>query len=47
MIAIGWVGSARLVRGQVLQLKNQEYVLAAKKLGASHMRVIFRHLIPN
>jgi oligopeptide transport system permease protein len=47
MIAIGWVGSARLVRGQVLQLKNQEYVLAAKKLGASHARVIFRHLIPN
>jgi oligopeptide transport system permease protein len=47
MIAIGWVGSARLVRGQVLQLKNQEYVMAAKKLGASHARVIFRHLIPN
>jgi oligopeptide transport system permease protein len=47
MIAVGWVGSARLVRGQVLQLKNQEYVLAAKKLGASHTRVIFRHLIPN
>ena len=47
MIAIGWVGSARLVRGQVLQLKNQEYVLAAKKLGASHARIIFRHLIPN
>ena len=47
MIAVGWVGSARLVRGQVLQLNNQEYVLAAKKLGASHMRVIFRHLIPN
>jgi oligopeptide transport system permease protein len=47
MIAVGWVGSARLVRGQILQLKNQEYVLAAKKLGASHTRVIFRHLIPN
>jgi oligopeptide transport system permease protein len=47
MIAIGWVGSARLVRGQLLQLKNQEYVLAAKKLGASHARIIFRHLIPN
>lgn len=47
MIAIGWVGSARLVRGQVLQLKNQEYVQAARKLGASHARIIFRHLIPN
>jgi oligopeptide transport system permease protein len=47
MITIGWVGSARLVRGQVLQLKNQEYVLAAKKLGASHARIILSHLIPN
>lgn len=47
MIIIGWVGSARLVRGQVLQLKNQEYVLAARKLGASDTRIIFRHLIPN
>ena len=47
MIIIGWVGSARLVRGQVLQLKNQEYVLAARKLGASDSRIIFRHLIPN
>jgi oligopeptide transport system permease protein len=47
MIIIGWVGSARLVRGQVLQLKNCEYVLAARKLGASDARIIFRHLIPN
>ena len=47
MILIGWVGSARLVRGQVLQLKNQEYILAARKLGASDARIIFRHLIPN
>ena len=47
MIIIGWVGSARLVRGQILQLKNQEYVLAARKLGASDTRIIFRHLIPN
>jgi len=47
MITIGWVGSARLVRGQVLQLKNREYVLAAKKLGASHTRIIICHLIPN
>ncbi|HWQ08138.1 MAG TPA: ABC transporter permease, partial [Holophaga sp.] len=47
MVIIGWVGSARLVRGQILQLKNQEYVLAARKLGASDTRIIFRHLIPN
>jgi oligopeptide transport system permease protein len=47
MIIVGWVGTARLVRGQVLQLKAQEYVLAARKLGASHARIIFRHLVPN
>lgn len=47
MVIVGWVNSARLVRGQVLQLKNQEYVLAARKLGASDARIIFRHLIPN
>jgi oligopeptide transport system permease protein len=47
MIIVGWVGSARLVRGQVLQLKGQEFVLAARKLGASDARIIARHLIPN
>lgn len=47
MVILGWVGSARLVRGQVLQLKGQEFVLAARKLGASDARIIFRHLIPN
>jgi len=47
MVIIGWIGSARFVRGQVLQLKNQEFVLAAKVLGASSMRIILRHLIPN
>lgn len=47
MVIIGWIGSARFVRGQVLQLKNQEYVLASKVLGASSMRIILRHLIPN
>jgi oligopeptide transport system permease protein len=44
---IGWVPMARLVRGQVLQLKEQEYVLAARTLGASSARIIFRHLVPN
>lgn len=47
MIITGWIGSARFVRGQVLQLKNQEFVLAAKVLGASSMRIILRHLVPN
>ncbi|MCX7570682.1 ABC transporter permease [Tumebacillus sp. DT12] len=43
----GWVGMARLVRGQILSLKEQEYVLAARTLGASPARIILRHLIPN
>jgi len=43
----GWMGSARNVRGLVLQLKEQEFVLAARTLGASPARLIFRHLIPN
>lgn len=42
-----WVNMARIVRGQVLQLKNQEYVLAAQTLGASFTRILLRHLIPN
>ncbi|MDV4150621.1 ABC transporter permease [Clostridium sp. AL.422] len=42
-----WVGMARIVRGDILQLKQQEFVLAAKALGASKLRVLFRHLIPN
>jgi len=43
----GWMGSARSTRALVLQLKNREFVLAAKTLGASPGRLIFKHLIPN
>lgn len=42
-----WVGMARIVRGDILQLKQQEFVLAAKALGASKSRILFKHLIPN
>jgi oligopeptide transport system permease protein len=44
---IYWVKMARIVRGQILSLKEQEYVLAAKTLGASTWRILYRHLIPN
>lgn len=47
MVVTGWIGSARFVRGQVLQLKNLEFVLAAKTLGAGSTRIIALHLIPN
>lgn len=43
----GWIGMAKLVRGQVLQLKEQEFMLAAKSMGAGAMRMIFKHLVPN
>ncbi len=43
----GWLGMARLVRGQIMQLKEQEFVLAAKTLGASSTRLLFKHLVPN
>lgn len=42
-----WVGMARIVRGDILQLKEQDFVLAAKSLGASKTRILIRHLIPN
>ena len=45
--AVYWLGMARLVRGQVLSLKEQEFILAAQTLGASSNRIITRHLVPN
>ncbi|MDP2426164.1 MAG: ABC transporter permease [Candidatus Izemoplasmatales bacterium] len=42
-----WVGMARLVRGQILGMKEQEFVLAARVLGVSNNRIIVRHMIPN
>ncbi|MEO3944171.1 ABC transporter permease [Gorillibacterium sp. CAU 1737] len=42
-----WTGTARMIRGQVMQLRESEYVLAAQTLGASHARVIGKHLLPN
>ncbi len=42
-----WLGMARLVRGQILSLKEREFVLALRSCGASHVRIIFQHLIPN
>lgn len=44
---LSWTGVARLVRGQLLFLREQEYIVAAEALGMGPMRKIFRHLIPN
>ena len=43
----GWTGTARLIRSEALSLRTREFVTAAKSLGASDGRVVFRHLIPN
>jgi len=50
MVVIGitsWTGMARLVRGEFLKIKNEEYVMAAKALGMSDFKIIFRHILPN
>lgn len=43
----GWVGYARLVRAQVMAVKEREFVEAARALGASNLRLVFRHILPN
>lgn len=47
LVLFGWTGSARLVRGAILSLREQEFTTAAQALGASEGRVMFRHLVPN
>lgn len=43
---LGWTGLARVVRGKILSLREEDYAVAARLLGASHGRIIFRHLLP-
>ncbi len=45
--AVSWLTMSRIVRGQVISLKNQEFVLAARATGVSRRKIIFRHLMPN
>lgn len=47
MALVGWVSYARLIRAQVLVLKSADFVLAARSLGYSHGRILFRHILPN
>ena len=47
MTITGWCFTARLVRGQVLQIKNQDFILAAQALGTSSFKIIIKHLLPN
>jgi len=47
LIAFGWTTYARLLRGDILSVKERDFVLAARTLGASHFRIMTRHVIPN
>jgi peptide/nickel transport system permease protein len=46
-IVLGWPATARLVRGQLLTVREQDYILASQASGASDWRIIFRHALPN
>jgi peptide/nickel transport system permease protein len=47
LCAIGWVSYARLVRGQVLKVRELDFVLASRALGANDLRIVLRHILPN
>ena len=47
LVVFGWMGYARMIRGDILTIKEMDYVAAARAVGASDFRVIFRHVLPN
>ena len=47
LVLTGWIGMSRIARAQMLKLKEQEFVLASKTLGASDMHIIFKDILPN
>ncbi|MCU0486547.1 MAG: ABC transporter permease [Anaerolineales bacterium] len=47
LIAFGWMGYARLVRGDILSVRERDYVLAARVIGVRDQRIMFRHILPN
>lgn len=47
MVIVGWLGNCRLVRGEVLRLKEQDFVLAARVLGVPELKIIIQHILPN
>jgi peptide/nickel transport system permease protein len=47
IIIFGWMTIARVIRGNILTIKEQDYALAARTIGASNTRILFRHLLPN
>jgi len=47
LVIFGWMGNARLVRGSVLSLREQDFIAASRALGADNRRIVLRHLVPN
>jgi peptide/nickel transport system permease protein len=47
LASVAWAGTARLVRAQVLSIKEQDYIIAARSIGATDSRIILRHILPN
>jgi peptide/nickel transport system permease protein len=47
LITFGWMGYARLIRGDILSVKERDYILAARVIGVKDMRILFKHIIPN
>lgn len=47
LVLVGWPGYTRVIRGEVLRVKAEDYVEAAKSVGCSDLRIIFRHIVPN
>ncbi|HWS22823.1 MAG TPA: ABC transporter permease [Anaerolineales bacterium] len=47
LIAFGWMGYARIIRGDILSVKERDYILAARVVGVKNSRILFKHIIPN
>lgn len=47
LIVFGWMGYSRLIRGDILSVKERDYILAARVIGVKDMRILFKHIIPN
>jgi len=47
LIAFGWMGYSRIIRGDILSVKERDYVMAARVIGVKDSRILFRHIIPN
>jgi peptide/nickel transport system permease protein len=47
LIAFGWMGYSRIIRGDILSIKERDYVMAARVIGVKDSRILFRHIIPN